>query len=91
MFDDYYCWQGNGFIKHQIRRTNGLLLQVGKGRWPASVVADVLSGKCEEEIEWPSIPAYGLCLMKVTYPDFPALHREEGGESGFGGNRYEEN
>ena len=83
--------EANGFIKHQIRRTNGLLLQVGKGRWPASVVADVLSGKCAEEIEWPSIPAYGLCLMKVTYPDFPALHPEEGGESGFGGCRYEEN
>ena len=61
--------EANGFLKHQIRRTNGLLLEVGKGRWPASVVADVLTGKCEERIGWPSIPALGLCLMKVTYPD----------------------
>ena len=61
--------EANGFLKHQIRRTNGLLLEVGKGHWPPSVVADVLTGKCEEEIAWPSIPALGLCLMKVTYPD----------------------
>ncbi len=61
--------EANGFLKHQIRQTNGLLLEVGKGRWPASVVADVLTGKCEEKIGWPSIPAFGLCLMKVTYPD----------------------
>ena len=52
--------EANGFLKHQIRRTNGLLLEVGKGRWPASVVADVLTGKCEEEIVWSSIPAHGL-------------------------------
>ncbi|PKB64074.1 MAG: tRNA pseudouridine(38-40) synthase TruA [SAR202 cluster bacterium Io17-Chloro-G2] len=91
--------EANGFLKHQIRRTNGLLLAVGKGRWPVSVVADVLTGKCEEEIGWPSIPARGLCLMKVTYPDFlsmklppefPEESLDDGG-SGRGVNRNEEN
>ena len=65
--------EANGFLKHQIRRANGLLLAVGKGRWPASVVADVLTGKCDEEVGWDSIPAHGLCLMKVTYPDFLSM------------------
>ena len=91
--------EANGFLKHQIRRTNGLLLAVGKGRWPASVVADVLTGKCEEEIGWPSIPARGLCLMKVTYPDFlsmelpagPPVEMSEDCGSGRGVNRNEEN
>ena len=63
--------EANGFLKHQIRRANGLLLEVGKGRRPAGVVGDVLAGARFGDIEWPSIPAHGLCLMKVTYPDFP--------------------
>ena len=63
--------EANGFLKHQIRRANGLLLEVGKGRRPASVVGDVLAGRCPEAAEWQSIPAHGLCLMKVTYPEFP--------------------
>ena len=89
--------EANGFIKHQIRRTNGLLLQVGKGRWPASVVADVIGGKCEQDVEWSSIPAHGLCLMKVTYPDYisvdmtPKSGQEEEDQLGLGDNLYEEN
>ena len=65
--------EANGFLKHQIRRANGLLLEVGKGRRPASVVDDVLSGRAGNDVAWPSLPARGLCLMKVTYPDFPPL------------------
>ena len=65
--------EANGFLKHQIRRANGLLLEVGKGRRPASVVDDVLSGRAGNNVAWPSLPARGLCLMKVTYPDFPPL------------------
>ena len=86
--------EANGFLKHQIRRTNGLLLEVGKGRWPAGVVADVLTGKCEDEIGWRSIPAHGLCLMKVTYPDSIAFENAgafESAGSGRGDDRYEEN
>ena len=63
--------EANGFLKHQIRRANGLLLEVGKGRRPACVVNEVLAGKCPDPMEWQSIPAHGLCLMKVTYPEFP--------------------
>ncbi|PKB78485.1 MAG: tRNA pseudouridine(38-40) synthase TruA [SAR202 cluster bacterium Io17-Chloro-G9] len=63
--------EANGFLRHQIRRANGLLLEVGKGRQPASVVSEVLAGRCSDDLEWQSIPAHGLCLMKVTYPEFP--------------------
>ena len=63
--------EANGFLKHQIRRANGLLLEIGKGRRPASVVGDVLAGRSSDSMEWQSIPAHGLCLMKVTYPEFP--------------------
>lgn len=63
--------EASGFLRHQIRRTNGLLLEVGKGRRPVSIVGDVLQGRVPGGLDWPSIPARGLCLMKVTYPDFP--------------------
>lgn len=89
--------EANGFMKHQIRRTNGLLLQVGKGRWPTSVVADVIAGKCEYQVEWPSIPAHGLCLMKVTYPDCLSVDlasntgHNQGKQPNLGDDIYEEN
>ena len=63
--------EANGFLKHQIRRANGLLLEVGKGKRPAGVVSEVLAGEKSGAMEWQSIPAHGLCLMKVTYPEFP--------------------
>ena len=60
----------DGFLRHQIRRANALLTQIGKGRWPQGMIRDALDGKLMEKVEWPSLPAHGLCLMKVTYPDF---------------------
>ena len=73
--------EANGFLKHQIRRANGLLLEVGKDRRPTSVVGEVLAGARSGDIEWPSIPAYGLCLMKVMYPDFPPPPETVAGEA----------
>ena len=73
----FFECEANGFLRHQIRRANGLLLEVGKGRRPASVVGDVLSGRAGSDVAWASLPARGLCLMKVTYPDFPPLFQGE--------------
>ncbi|PKB79317.1 MAG: tRNA pseudouridine(38-40) synthase TruA [SAR202 cluster bacterium Io17-Chloro-G9] len=62
--------EANGFLRHLIRRANALLIEVGKGKWPKEIVTDVLKGECTGKIEWTSAPARGLCLMKVTYPNF---------------------
>lgn len=62
--------QANGFLRHQIRRANGLLVEIGKGKLETGYMRDLLQGQQESPIEWPSLPAHGLCLMKVTYPDF---------------------
>ena len=62
--------EATGFLKHQIRRANAILVEVGKGKWPASIVKDTLDNKLPEGLVWPSLPARGLCLMKVTYTDF---------------------
>ena len=62
--------EANGFLKHQIRRANALLVEVGKGKWPTSIVKDTLENRLPEGLVWPSLPARGLCLMQVTYLDF---------------------
>lgn len=62
--------EANGFLRHQIRRANALLVEVGKGRLPESIVKDILDGEFQGKAEWPSLPALGLCLIKVTYPNF---------------------
>ena len=61
--------EANGFLRHQIRRANALLIGVGKGKYPEAVTSEVLKGAQSELSLRLSVPAYGLCLMKVTYPD----------------------
>jgi tRNA pseudouridine38-40 synthase len=62
--------QANGFLRHQIRRANAALVEIGKGRWPEEITKDTLENRLPEGVAWPSLPARGLCLMQVTYPDF---------------------
>jgi len=91
--------EATGFIRHQIRRTNALLIEIGKGRWPPSVMNDVLDNKPEGRVHWATAPALGLCLENVTYSNlgsqantvgdsaFPALGQVQNG----GGARHEAN
>ena len=62
--------EANGFLRRQIRQANSILVEVAKGKWPETIVRDTLEGKLPEGLMWTSLPARGLCLMKVTYPDF---------------------
>ena len=62
--------EASGFLRHLIRRANALLIEIGKGKWPVDQVRRVLMDQGSEKIEWTSAPACGLCLMKVSYPNF---------------------
>jgi len=62
--------EANGFLRHQIRRASALLIEIGKGRRPEGMIGELLDGKLEGTVELPSAPGHGLCLMKVTYPNF---------------------
>lgn len=62
--------QANGFLRHQIRRANGLLVEIGRGRVPVHMMEDTLERGPLPGLEWPSLPALGLCLVRVDYPDF---------------------
>jgi tRNA pseudouridine38-40 synthase len=59
--------EANGFLRHQIRKVNALLIEVGKGRLPESAVGQALRSDLPGSGEYPAIPARGLCLIKVSY------------------------
>ena len=62
--------EANGFLKHLVRRTNAILIEVGKVKLDTSILTRLLAGETEARFPLPSVPASGLCLMKVKYPDF---------------------
>ena len=62
--------EANGFLRRQIRQANSILVEVAKGKWPETIVRDTLDGNLPQGVMWTSLPARGLCLMKVTYSDF---------------------
>ena len=61
---------GNAFLPHQVRRMAGALLDVGRGIIKLSDFEKLVDGKCGGVVAH-TLPPQGLCLMKVTYPDFP--------------------
>lgn len=70
--------EANGFLRHQIRRANAILVEIGKGNWPREAIRVILGNSAEGApagSSWtampiPSLPAHGLCLVEVTYRDF---------------------
>ena len=63
----------NGFLRHQIRRTNAVLVEIGKGRLPIHATADALAGRTQKLHQIATLPAKGLCLRAVHYPEFDHL------------------
>ena len=63
--------EANAFMMRQILRTNGLLVDVGRKKAPVSVIKQILKDGIIDARLSTSLPARGLCLMKIEYPDFP--------------------
>ena len=62
--------QGNAFLPHQVRRMAGALVDVGRGRLTAAELKSMID--CEPSgLVARSLPPHGLCLLRVTYADFP--------------------
>ena len=59
--------EGTGFLYNQVRNMVGTLLDVGRGRWPAEYVREILDAK-DRALAGPTVPAKGLCLQWVRYP-----------------------
>ena len=64
--------EANGFLKQQIRKANGVLVEIGKRNQPVELVDRVLNSNPGVWESIPLLPAHGLCLIEVKYPE-PAL------------------
>ena len=57
--------EASGFLKQQIRKANGILTEIGRGKYPVEHVTQALAGVVAKT---PLLPAHGLCLNSVKYP-----------------------
>jgi len=58
--------EGDAFLPHQVRRTVGALVEVGRGRLVPEQIAEWLV-RPVPGAAGPAAPAHGLCLMRVRY------------------------
>jgi tRNA pseudouridine38-40 synthase len=62
--------EADGFLYNMVRAIAGSLVQVGRGSWPESRIAEVLQAR-DRRLAGPTAPPQGLFLMRVTYPPPP--------------------
>ncbi len=60
--------EANGFLKQQIRKANAILVEIGKGRQPKELMEQAIRG-VPGIPEIPLLPARGLTLIEVKYPE----------------------
>jgi tRNA pseudouridine38-40 synthase len=60
--------EADGFLYNMVRAIAGTLMNVGRGYWPETQVAEILNAEDRTQAG-PTAPAQGLFLMRVAYPD----------------------
>ncbi len=68
----YYDVVGSGFLYNMVRIIAGTLIEIGRGKYPAESMADILASK-DRKRAGATAPAKGLMLMSVEYPQAPVL------------------
>jgi tRNA pseudouridine38-40 synthase len=58
--------EADGFLYNMVRNIVGTLLEIGRGRFPPASAARILKTK-DRRLAGPTLPACGLCLLKVKY------------------------
>lgn len=58
----------NSFLTHQVRNIVGTLLRVGAGKIDIGEFKNIFEAKILS-LAGPSVPARGLCLIRVVYPE----------------------
>jgi tRNA pseudouridine38-40 synthase len=61
-------FRANAFLHHMVRNLTGCLVAVGRGRYPAQWLAQVLAGR-DRKLAAPTFMPDGLYLVGVKYPD----------------------
>ena len=59
--------EADAFLRQQVRRTVGALVQIGSGRLSVAQFRRLLR-RAEPASAGPLAPAHGLCLLRVAYP-----------------------
>jgi tRNA pseudouridine38-40 synthase len=60
--------EASSFLRHQVRNTVGVLIRVGLGKVSIDEFRDVIEAR-EAGRAGPAVPACGLCLERVNYPE----------------------
>lgn len=63
-----YRVEGSGFLHHMVRNLVGTFLDVGRGRYPAAALHEILAAR-DRSAAGPTAPANGLFLISVLYED----------------------
>jgi tRNA pseudouridine38-40 synthase len=58
--------EADGFLYNMVRAIAGTLMNVGRGYWPETKVAEILQAE-DRRVAGPTAPAQGLFLMRVSY------------------------
>ena len=61
---------GSAFLQHQVRRMAGALVDVGRGRLSVDELRAMIDNERTDKVAH-SLPAHGLCLVRVEYADYP--------------------
>lgn len=59
---------GSGFLYNMVRLMAGTLLEVGRGKKEPEWVKEILASK-ERVTPGPKLPAKGLTLIQIEYPE----------------------
>jgi tRNA pseudouridine38-40 synthase len=64
----HFRFRANAFLHHMVRNLMGCLVAVGRGRYPAQWLADVLESR-DRKVAAPTFMPEGLYLAHVGYPE----------------------
>lgn len=62
----YFDVQADGFLYNMVRNIVGTLVDIGRGRWDAAYMDEILAAK-DRTAAGKIAPARGLCLMEIYY------------------------
>jgi len=62
----YIAVEANGFLYNMVRNIVGTLVEIGRGRWKAERITEILEAR-DRTAAGPIAPAAGLCLMRIDY------------------------
>jgi tRNA pseudouridine38-40 synthase len=68
----------NGFLRGMVRSLVGTMVEIGKGKYPAAYLAEVLE-KGDRRLAGPTAPPQGLYLVEVEYAETAPENNPAGG------------